>query len=127
MYNGVNAMSSTVHRWTIQCVIVVLSVVMACSTAWALSLGDAKDRGLVGERLSGYLGAVSGKASSDVQSLIDNVNQQRKQLYQQIAKRNKTNLKAVEMLAGKTAMKKTKPGNYIQLPSGQWTKKEATR
>ena len=72
-------MRSTVHRWTIQCVIVVLSLVMACSTAWALSLGDAKGRGLVGEQLSGYLGAVSGKVSSDVQSLIDNVNQQRKQ------------------------------------------------
>jgi len=120
-------MRSTVHRWTIQCVIVVLSLVMACSTAWALSLGDAKGRGLVGEQLSGYLGAVSGKVSSDVQSLIDNVNQQRKQRYQQIAKRNKTNLKAVEMLAGQTAMKKTKPGHYILLPSGQWTKKEATR
>ncbi len=123
MYNGVNSMRSTVHQWTIQCVIVVLSLVMAGSTAWALSLGDAKGRGLVGEQPNGYLGAVSGNASSGVQSLIDNVNQQRKQRYQQIANRNKTNLKAVEILAGKTAMKKTKPGNYIQLPSGQWTKK----
>jgi len=116
-------MSSTRPRWTIQCVIVVFSLGLACSTAWALSLGDAKGRGLVGERLNGYLGAVSGNASSGVQPLIDNVNQQRKQRYQQIAKRNKTKLKAVEMLAGKTAMKKTKPGHYIQLPSGQWTKK----
>jgi len=116
-------MSSTLPQWTIQCLIVVLSLVLACSTAWALSLGDAKGRGLVGERPNGYLGAVSGNASSGVQSLIDNVNQQRKQRYQQIAKRNKTNLKAVEMLAGKTAIKKTKPGNYIQLPSGQWKKK----
>ncbi len=116
-------MRSTLPRWTIQCVIVVFSLGLACSTAWALSLSDAKGRGLVGERLNGYLGAVTGNASSGVQSLIDNVNQQRKQRYQQIAKRNKTKLQAVEMLAGKTAMKKTKPGHYIQLPSGQWTKK----
>jgi len=116
-------MRSTVHQWTIHCVIVVLSLVMVCSTAWALSLGDAKGRGLVGERPNGYLGAVPGNASSDVQSLIASVNQQRKQRYQQIAKGNKTSLQAVEMLAGKAAMKKTKPGNYVQLPSGQWTKK----
>ncbi len=116
-------MRAVVHRWTIKCVIVLLSLGLACSTAWALSLGDAKGRGLVGEQPNGYLGAVSGNTSSDVQSLIASVNQQRKQRYQQIANRNKTNLKAVEILAGKTALKKTKPGNYIQLPSGQWTKK----
>ena len=116
-------MRAVVHRWTIKCMIVLLFLGLACSTAWALSLGDAKSRGLVGEQPNGYLGAVSGNASSDVQSLIASVNQQRKQRYQQIANRNKTNLKAVEMLAGKTAMKKTKPGHYIQLPPGQWTKK----
>ena len=70
-------MSSTLPRLTIQCVIVLLSLVMACSTAWALSLGDAKGRGLVGERSNGYLGAVSGNASSafgvtkDIEDKID--------------------------------------------------------
>ena len=123
MDNGVNAMRSTASRWTLQCVIVVLSLIIAIPVAWALSLDEAKSRGLVGERPNGYLGAVSGKASSDVQALIANINQQRKQRYQEIATRNKTNLQAVEILAGKTAIKKTRPGNYIQMPSGQWTKK----
>ncbi len=116
-------MSLTVQRWGIQILLVVLSLVLALPMAWALSLGDAKARGLVGERTNGYLGVVSGAASSDVQALITSVNQQRKEQYQQIAKRNNTNLQAVEMLAGKTAMKKTKPGHFIELPSGQWTKK----
>lgn len=116
-------MNSTVHRWTIQVFILILTLSVAFPTAWALSLDDAKAKGLVGERTNGYLGAVSGNASSDVQRLIASVNQQRKQRYQEIAKRNKTNLQAVEVLAGKTAIKKTKPGNYIQLPSGQWAKK----
>ena len=96
---------------------------MVFPTAWALSLAEAKAKGMVGERPNGYLGVVSGSGSSDVQSLINTVNQQRKQKYQEIARRNNTNLQAVEILAGKTAIKKTKPGNYIQLPSGQWTKK----
>ena len=116
-------MRSTVPRWTIPWLLVVLSLVMACPAAWALSLDEAKDRGLVGERPDGYLGAVSEQASSEVKALIADINRQRKQRYREIAARNKTTLQAVELLAGKTAMKKTKPGHYIQLPSGQWTKK----
>jgi len=116
-------MSSTLPRWTVQCVIVLLSLGLVCSTAWALSLGDAKNRGLVGEQPNGYLGAVSGNPSSDIQSLIASVNQQRRQLYRQYAKQNNTNLKTVEKIAGEKAKKKTKPGHYIQLPSSQWTKK----
>lgn len=116
-------MSITVHRWGLPCSLVVLSLVFAFSTAWAISLGDAKARGLVGERPNGYLGVVTGSGSSDVQALITHVNQQRKGRYQQIAKKNKATLQDVELLAGKTAIKKTKPGHFIQLASGQWTKK----
>lgn len=116
-------MYSTIHRLTIHAAILLISLFLIFPTAWALSLGEAKAKGMVGERPNGYLGAVSRKASADVHSLIASVNQQRKQKYQEIAKRNKTNLQAVEILAGKTAIKKTKPGNFIQLPSGKWTKK----
>ncbi len=90
---------------------------------WALTLGEAKARGLVGETPAGYLGMVSGKGSSGVRALMHDVNQKRKQKYQGIAKRNGTSLRAVETLAGKTAIKKTRSGHYIQLPSGKWTTK----
>ena len=90
---------------------------------WALTLGEAKAQGLVGETRTGYLGIVSGKKSREVQALMKDVNQKRKQKYQGIAKRNGTSLQTVEDLAGKTAIKKTRSGHYIQLPSGKWTKK----
>lgn len=111
------------QRRTIQAVLVLCSIVLVCSLGWALSLNDAKSKGLVGEQPNGYLAAVTGQSSPEVNALIQSVNQQRKQRYQDIAKKNNTTLKAVEILAGKTAIKKTSPGNYIQLPSGQWTKK----
>ncbi len=90
---------------------------------WALTLGEAKDNGFVGETPAGYLGIVSGKGSREVRALMKDVNQKRKQKYQGIAKRNGTSLQTVEVLAGKTAIKKTRSGHYIQLPSGKWTKK----
>lgn len=89
--------------------------------AFAISLEDAKTKGLVGEKPSGYLGAVSG-GNSDVQSLIEEVNHKRRQAYEEIAKRNGTQLTAVETLAGEKAIQNTKPGNFIEGPGG-WTKK----
>ena len=89
----------------------------------ALSLSEAKDQGLVGERPSGYLGIVGAAPSSGVEGLVTDINRQRREKYQEIATRNHTNLQAVELLAGKTAIEKTLPGHYVQLPSGNWVKK----
>jgi uncharacterized protein YdbL (DUF1318 family) len=89
--------------------------------AWALSLEEAKAKGLVGEKPSGYLGVVSG--GGDVQDLANDINQKRRQAYEDIASRNKTNLKDVETLAGVKAIQNTKPGHFVQSPSGQWIKK----
>ncbi|MDT7042496.1 YdbL family protein [Candidatus Nitronereus thalassa] len=111
------------QQWTIQCLLIVFMVIGAGTNTWALSLDEAKDQGLVGERANGYLGAVKSSPSSDVQALIRSINSQRKQRYQEIAASNNTDLEAVEILAGKTAINKTKPGHYIQLPSDGWTKK----
>lgn len=93
------------------------------TSLWALTLGEAKTKGFVGETPAGYLGIVSGKGAREVQALVKDVNQKRKQKYQGIAKRNGTGLQTVEVLAGKTAIKKTRSGHFIQLPSGKWTKK----
>ena len=88
---------------------------------WALDLQGAKAQGLVGEQLNGYLGAV--KPSAAVNALVADINGKRKAMYQGIAKRNGTSIAAVEKLAGKKAIEKTAPGQYIQTPSGSWQKK----
>ena len=94
------------------------------STAtWAIGLQDAKAQGLVGEQPNGYLGLVKAVAPADVQALMMNINAQRKQEYQAIAQRNHTELNVVEALAGKKAIERTPAGQYVRLPSGQWTKK----
>jgi uncharacterized protein YdbL (DUF1318 family) len=90
---------------------------------WSLTLDEAKLQGLVGEKPNGYLGVVAPNASAEVQALTNDINQKRRQTYEDIARRNSTSLKNVEMLAGETAIKNTRPGHFVQLPSGQWVKK----
>jgi len=104
--------------------IVALALIMwtaAESPLFALSLDEAKAKGLVGEKANGYLGAVSAP-SGDVQALIADVNQKRRQAYEDIARRNGTNIRAVETLAGEKAIQNTKPGNFVEGPGG-WMKK----
>lgn len=91
--------------------------------ASAITLDEAKSSGLVGEKLDGYLGTVSNNPSKEVVALVEDINKRRKASYQEIAKKNGTELKAVEMLAAEKAIAKTTQGQYIQLPNGNWGKK----
>ncbi|MCA9471586.1 MAG: YdbL family protein [Nitrospirales bacterium] len=93
------------------------------SQGFAATLEDAKAQGYLGETSSGYLGLVTPSAPADVKALMNEVNQKRKVKYEEIAKRNKTSLNAVEALAAKTAISKTQAGHYIQRPDGTWQKK----
>lgn len=105
--------------------VLVAVLVGLCGSAgtpvWALSLDEAKVKGLVGEKASGYLGVVSG-GNADVQALVEEVNRKRRQAYEDIARRNGTSLNSVEALAGEKAIQNTKPGHVVE-GAGGWTKK----
>ncbi len=107
-------------RMMVGVVLVALCVGTGFS-AWALSLDEAKAKGQVGEKASGYLGAVTG-GNAEVQALVSDINQKRRQAYEEIAKRNGTSLNSVETLAGEKAIQNTKPGNMVEGPGG-WLKK----
>lgn len=103
----------------------VLGVTVGClvlaQPSFALSLEEAKAKGLVGEKSNGYLGLVD-QANREAQALADEINKKRRQAYQEIARRDGANLSTVESLAGEKAIEKTKAGNYIEGPDG-WVKK----
>jgi len=94
---------------------------LAVSPAFGISVEEAKTKGLVGERPNGYLGVVN-PAAPEAQALANEVNEKRRQAYEDIAKRNRTQLDAVEALAGEKAIQNTKPGSFVEGPSG-WTRK----
>ncbi len=109
--------------FTVRLTIAVVAILWTAVTpfAFALSLDEAKAKGLVGEKSTGYLGAVP-PSNAEAQALVEDVNQKRRQAYEDIAKRNRTSVQAVETLAGEKAIQNTKPGNFIEGPGG-WMKK----
>ena len=97
-------------------------VLLVPAMAFALSLDQAKASGAVGETPSGYLESVESNPAADVSTLITTINGKRKAQYQKIAAKRGTDLKSVEALAGKKAMEKTPPGQYVKM-NGSWQKK----
>ncbi len=90
-------------------------------SAWAISLSDAKQQGLVGEMPNGYLGLVVDNA--EAKSLVASVNKNRKSIYMNLARKNKITMQQVTVLAGKKSLAKTQSGHLIKNASGQWVKK----
>lgn len=102
-------------------VLAVAVTLLAAGTAWALDLGEAKSRGLVGETLQGYLSVINDVDGA--RSLVDTINLQRRQHYREIARKNGTSLDAVEAIVGKTLIERAAPGEYVQDAGGNWVRK----
>ena len=84
--------------------LILFSLLLICQPAFALDLDSARAQGLVRETAAGYL--VTVKSTPEVQKLVNNINAERKQVYQQIAQRTNTQLNVVEQQAGKKLIAK---------------------
>lgn len=91
--------------------------------ASGITLDQAKQQGLLGERPDGYLGLAKPSASPDTINLIKDINRKRRDVYKGIAEKNGTALSAVEALAGKKAIEKTPSGQIIMQHNGNWIPK----
>lgn len=80
------------------------TLLVVASSAWALSLQDAKSAGFVKEGSNGYLEVVA-TANEDAVSLVKDINVKRQSKYEEIAKRNNISIQAVEKQAAKKLMK----------------------
>lgn len=96
---------------------------MLLPAAYAATLQEAKAEGLVGEQLDGYVGLVVANAPSDIVALVQDVNNQRRQRYQQIAQQNGISMEQVAELAYERAVSATQSGHFIQNASGAWVRK----
>jgi len=90
--------------------------------AAALSLGEAKAQGLVGEQADGYLGLV-GSGPPEARKLADKVNAKRRAEYGEIAKKRGIETEAVAALAGKKLVQRTAKGHFARGSDGRWVKK----
>lgn len=100
-----------------------LLALMLSFPAFAISLDDAKAKGLVGERSTGYLGTVGGSPSAEVNQLVKQINAKRRALYQQKADKTGVSLEVMELRTGERLQQMTPAGEYIQDANGRWTRK----
>jgi uncharacterized protein YdbL (DUF1318 family) len=102
----------------------VLCLTLAAGVAHADPLDDARAAGLLGERPDGYVDVVNPGASADILSLKEQINAQRRKIYQQLAGEKGVPVEEVGALAAeKTIAQKLKPGMYYMDNSGQWVQK----
>ena len=104
-------------------ILVMLFMLFAVQSAWAIDIRAAKDEGLVGEATTGYLAAVQTPASTDVNALIAEVNKKRKAQFEAAAQKTGTTLAQVQNRFYELAVKKTRAGHYYQNSGGKWVKK----
>ncbi len=103
---------------------ILIAALLALATplaALAIDIGQAKSQGLVGETDSGYIAAVS-SPGSDVRALVDEVNGKRRQVYQDLAKKNGVPLAEIEKVAAQKAINKTPAGQKVRI-GGSWQTK----
>jgi uncharacterized protein YdbL (DUF1318 family) len=102
----------------------LLALAMVFSApAMADALDDARAAGVVGERPDGLVAPVSPGAPANVLSLVQSVNAQRMEKYQQIANQKGVPVEQIGAIAGEKIIGKLKPGYKYMDSSGNWVTK----
>lgn len=103
-----------------------LAAALVCGTVAVPALAQrdpayaaARANGSVGERTNGYLGIV-GTPNAELQRLVDDINNQRREVYAQRAQSEGATLEQYAMTAGCLAIARTVPGEKYQAPDGTW-------
>jgi uncharacterized protein YdbL (DUF1318 family) len=99
-----------------------LALVAAPALALPPILEQAKKDGVVGEQVNGYLGLVKGSAPGDVRSAVDQVNSERKALYQERAAKQGTDATTYAAVVGKNLVEREPKGHWVRSAKG-WERK----
>ena len=96
--------------------------------AFALTLDEARQQGVVGEDWTGYVAAISPNPSKEVQAVVADVNDKRRAVYEQVAKQTSTASDPVSeddvaKVGAPKVFDKAAPGTYLRLEGQAWRKK----
>ncbi len=112
------------HRsWFAVLAAVVLAVTMAAGPAWAQSLDDLRASGVVGERFDGFAQVRDTGASQSARSVVNAVNQKRRQIYAKDAAQQGVPAGQVGRVYAKQIMQKAPKGTWFLGESERWTRK----
>ena len=102
---------------------IALLLSVGISHAQEMSLNEAKSAGLIGEGRDGYIALVQQNVPAQVRELVQRVNQERRERYQEIANENGISVRDVARLAYARAVEATQPGHFVQDDQGNWLRK----
>ena len=98
-----------------------LALGLFSSSALALTLGEAREKGRVGETLNGYLAPL--RQDKETLELVKQINAARSESYQQLADDNNLPVDEVAKMAGQKLVSRAQPGEYVQGLNGKWLRK----
>jgi uncharacterized protein YdbL (DUF1318 family) len=96
----------------------VVIALLTAMPAFAMDLHEARHTGMVGEQSDGYVAAL--KQTPEVQALVQEVNQKRRQEYTRISSENKQPVDIVAKLAAQQIITTLESGEYYQDNAGNW-------
>lgn len=83
----------------------------------------AKQQGVIGERIDGYLGVVEGGADASLMRRVQDINNKRRAAYDDLAKQTNTTTEQVARVTGEKLIAQASEGEYIMDDSGSWKQK----
>ncbi|HDN2510869.1 MULTISPECIES: YdbL family protein [Providencia] len=106
----------------------IIKVLTLCSllsvfSAFSLTVDEAKEKGVLGETLSGYLAVVKTENVEAVK-LAEQINREREKKYSEIASKNNLKTNEVARIAGQKLVERANAGEYVRGINGQWLKKK---
>lgn len=118
-------MTSRPSRFSRRTVLLSLPILSAVPAGFARAQGmldAARAAGQVGERFDGYA-AVHGAAPANVQSLVQQVNGERRALYAERAAAQKVPVEAIGRIYAAEILRKLPPGSWVFGEDGRWRQK----
>jgi uncharacterized protein YdbL (DUF1318 family) len=99
------------------------AALIAPASAAPPQIEAAKDQGVVGERIDGFLGIVDGGADAALTRLVQDTNNKRRTAYDDLASQTGTSSQQVGRVSGEKLIAATEPGEYFMDDSGRWQQK----
>lgn len=85
---------------------------------------SAKDNCIVGEQADGYLGVVSGASADEaLRREVRDINQQRKAVYADLARRNGVTIEVAAALTAEKLINQAAPGQCVRDGAGNWIRR----
>lgn len=102
-------------------ILLLTGSLMLSTSAWSLTINEAKEQGRVGETFSGYLAAI--KQDRETLEFVTTINTARMEKYKEIATKNNTTVSEVAKITGQKLLERAKSGEYLRGFNGQWVRK----